>query len=145
MSNELFSPVETKPTLPVGQIVTGAVLIVIGVGWLLSALDAAGLVGILSHPERNQGILARRAVLAPLVDAGCLLQVTAGSFVGTFGPHVKAFSEWLLGRGLVHFIATDAHGVKSRRPLMRRAFDREPNWRGIGRRAKSAAKTRRPW
>lgn len=91
---------------------------------LLSALDAAGLVGILSHPERNQGILARRAVLDPLVDAGCLLQVTAGSLVGTFGPHVKAFTEWLLGQGLVHFIATDAHGAKSRRPLMRRAFDR---------------------
>jgi len=91
---------------------------------LLSALEAAGLVGILSHPERNQGILARRAVLGPLVDAGCLLQVTAGSLLGTFGPHVKAFSEWLLGQGLVHFLATDAHGAKSRRPLMRRAFDR---------------------
>lgn len=41
MSNDIFSPVETKPTVPVGQIVTGAVLIVIGVGWLLSALDVA--------------------------------------------------------------------------------------------------------
>jgi hypothetical protein len=43
MSNELFSPVETKPSLPVGQIVTGAVLIVVGVGWLLSALDVAAI------------------------------------------------------------------------------------------------------
>lgn len=41
MSNELFNPIEPKPTLPVGQIVTGAVLIVVGVGWLLSALDVA--------------------------------------------------------------------------------------------------------
>lgn len=41
MNDDLFSPVETKPSVPVGQIVAGAVLIVIGVGWLLSALDIA--------------------------------------------------------------------------------------------------------
>ena len=41
MSEDLFSPVEQKRTVPIGQIVTGAVLVVIGVGWLLSALDVA--------------------------------------------------------------------------------------------------------
>lgn len=41
MNDDLFSPVETKRPIPVGQIVTGAILIVIGVGWLLSALDIA--------------------------------------------------------------------------------------------------------
>ena len=41
MSNDIFTPADPKPTIPVGQIVTGAVLIVIGVGWLLSALDVA--------------------------------------------------------------------------------------------------------
>jgi tyrosine-protein phosphatase YwqE len=30
----------------------------------------------------------------------------------------------MLGKGLVHFVATDAHGPRSRRPLMRRAFER---------------------
>lgn len=41
MSNDIFTPADPKPTIPVGQIVTGAVLIVIGVGWLLSVLDVA--------------------------------------------------------------------------------------------------------
>lgn len=36
-----YSPVEQRPSAPTGQIVTGAVLIVVGVGWLLSALDVA--------------------------------------------------------------------------------------------------------
>ena len=80
--------------------------------------------GILSHPERNQGILRQPDVLAPLVDAGCLLQITAGSLCGTFGPECQQFSEWLLAEGMVHFVATDAHGPRSRRPLMRRAFER---------------------
>jgi len=91
---------------------------------LLREFRAAGLIGILSHPERNQGILGQPKVLEPLVDAGCLLQVTAGSLVGTFGPQVKKFAELLVVQGLAHFVATDAHGWKSRRPLMRRAFER---------------------
>jgi protein-tyrosine phosphatase len=33
-------------------------------------------------------------------------------------------AEWMLQQGFVHFLATDAHGPKSRRPLMRRAFER---------------------
>jgi protein-tyrosine phosphatase len=91
---------------------------------LLHDLDASGMVGVLSHPERNQGFLARPQLLEPLVDGGCLLQVTAASLVGTFGPRVKSLSEWLVREGFVHFIATDAHGSKQRRPLMRRAYDR---------------------
>lgn len=91
---------------------------------LLSELASSSMVGILSHPERNLGILSRPAVVAPLVAAGCLMQVTAGSLLGAFGAQVQKFSESLLDDGLVHFISTDAHGPKSRRPLLRQAFDR---------------------
>ena len=52
------------------------------------------------------------------------MQVTAGSLVGAFGPASQQLAEWMLAQGLVHFLATDAHGVRSRRPLLRRAFDR---------------------
>ena len=91
---------------------------------LLKDLDRAGLVGILSHPERNVGILGQPEVVGPLVDRGCLLQVTAGSLTGTFGLHVQRLAERLIVEGLVHFLATDAHSSKSRRPLLRRSFDR---------------------
>jgi len=91
---------------------------------LLGELAAAGLTGILSHPERNLGILAQPRVLEPLVANGCLLQVTAGSLMGTFGPQSQAFAEWMVREGLVHFVATDAHSPTARRPLMRRVFER---------------------
>jgi protein-tyrosine phosphatase len=90
---------------------------------LLEELRAAGLVGILSHPERNQGILARPEVLEPLVRGGCLMQVTAGSLAGSFGPGIGKFAAWMVSEGLVHFLATDAHSPRSRRPIMSRAFD----------------------
>ncbi|HUT10344.1 MAG TPA: CpsB/CapC family capsule biosynthesis tyrosine phosphatase [Thermoguttaceae bacterium] len=90
---------------------------------LLGELDAAGMVGILAHPERNMAILSQRHLLASLVDAGCLVQITSGSLVGTFGPRVQKFAEWLVMRGLVHFVGSDAHGARTRRPLLRRAFE----------------------
>jgi protein-tyrosine phosphatase len=91
---------------------------------LLSDMRKNGLLGILSHPERNQGVMNQPDVVSRLVNAGCLMQITAGSLFGTFGSQVQRFAEWLLQEGLVHFVATDAHGAKARRPLMRRAFDR---------------------
>jgi len=91
---------------------------------LLSELGAAGMVGILSHPERNAGIMAKPAIVGPLVDAGCLMQITAGSLLGTFGPQSQSVAERLASDGLVHFVSTDAHGLKSRRPQLTAAHRR---------------------
>jgi protein-tyrosine phosphatase len=91
---------------------------------LLEQLTKRGMVGILSHPERNQGLQRQPQLIGPLVDAGCLMQLTAGSLTGGFGPDIQRFSESLLSEGLVHFVSTDAHSSKSRRPRMRKAFDR---------------------
>jgi protein-tyrosine phosphatase len=90
---------------------------------LLGELERAGLVGILSHPERNLGLLRQPQLIAPLVRAGCLMQVTAGSLLGAFGPDCQAMAEQLVSEGLVHFLASDAHSSRTRRPLMRQAFD----------------------
>lgn len=89
---------------------------------VLEQLHAAGMVGILSHPERNHGLLREPQYIAPLVARGCLMQITAGSLTGTFGPASQQMSEWMLEQGLVHLIATDAHGARARRPLLKRAF-----------------------
>lgn len=91
---------------------------------VLDELLEAGAIGILSHPERNHGLLDQPRIVEALVDRGCLMQVTAGSLLGTFGPKSQAFSEWMLSLGLVHFLATDAHSSTNRRPLLGRAFDR---------------------
>jgi protein-tyrosine phosphatase len=63
-------------------------------------------------------------MVPPLVERGCLMQITAGSICGTFGSGSQELSEWLLTEGHVHFVATDAHGSRFRRPLMQRAFER---------------------
>ncbi|HEY2893315.1 MAG TPA: CpsB/CapC family capsule biosynthesis tyrosine phosphatase [Pirellulales bacterium] len=91
---------------------------------LVEDLCRAGYRAVLSHPERNAGILANPAVLEPLVKAGCLLQITSGSLLGVFGRRPQQLSEDLVRRRAVHCIATDAHDTLRRAPRMREAFQR---------------------
>lgn len=83
---------------------------------LLAALRKQGLTGILSHPERNKGIIADPAVMADVVKAGGLLQITAGSLLGSFGPSARRLAESCVRQRLVHFVASDAHDT-TRRPF----------------------------
>lgn len=91
---------------------------------LLAELAGGRIVGILSHPERNAGIVADPDIVGSLVDGGCLMQITAGSLLGEFGTQAQRFSEQWLREGLVHFVATDAHDTRNRRARMREAFER---------------------
>ena len=91
---------------------------------LLDGLARADIVGILSHPERNAGILRKPELVGPLVERGCLMQVTAGSLTGSFGSESRRFAEWMLAEGLIHFLASDGHGLRSRRPILLPAFQR---------------------
>ena len=91
---------------------------------VLGDLASAGMQGILSHPERNAGLLSQPQLLPQLVDQGCLMQVTSGSLAGSFGPASQRLAENMLRDGLVHFLASDGHGPRSRRPLMGRGFRR---------------------
>jgi protein-tyrosine phosphatase len=65
---------------------------------VLRQLDRHQMVGILSHPERNQGILRQPEVLLPLVEAGCLMQVTAGSILRQFWRRNCRFLRLDVGR-----------------------------------------------
>lgn len=89
---------------------------------VLDALERIGMTGVLSHPERNAGLLARQDLIEPLVERGCLMQVTAGSLVGGFGPDSQAMSERMATRGMIHFLSTDGHSPKRRRPRLGEAL-----------------------
>ena len=83
---------------------------------------AAGLVPIISHPERNPYLRRQVDDLTRWVSEGCYLQVTAGSLVGTFGADARRASEDLIARGLVHIVASDAHDIRRRTPTLREAY-----------------------
>ena len=90
---------------------------------VLADLHAAGMVAILAHPERNLGLRARPEILDLLFQAGCLFQITGNSILGVLGRDVQSFSVRLIQQGLVQFVASDAHGPRTRRPLLARVLE----------------------
>jgi protein-tyrosine phosphatase len=90
---------------------------------VLAELHRAGITAVLAHPERNAAILARPEIVTSLVQAGCLVQITAGSLTGKFGPETQQFASRLVQQHLAHCVATDAHSVRSRRPLLAGAYE----------------------
>ncbi len=79
---------------------------------------AAGYVPVLTHPERLTWIKQHYDVFVALVKSGVWMQVTAGSLTGRFGKGARYFGEKMLDEGLVHLLATDAHSVRHRAPLL---------------------------
>lgn len=78
---------------------------------------------LIAHPERNKDILRKVEKVQPLVDLGCLFQVTAGSIAGRFGSTARARARQLLEMGVVTVLATDAHNVKRRPPSLQEGKD----------------------
>lgn len=83
----------------------------------------AGAVPVITHPERNPILQRRLGRLEEWVSFGCLVQVTAVSFLGRFGRTAQAVSEELMNRNLVHFVASDAHDSRQRTPVLLEAHD----------------------
>ena len=57
-------------------------------------------------------------VFEQMARRGVWMQVTAGSLTGRFGRGPKYWGERMLGDGLVHLLATDAHTKIRRAPLL---------------------------
>jgi protein-tyrosine phosphatase len=87
-------------------------------GEIFGHLQDAGMTPIITHPERNELLQQRIDEIAQWVEAGALVQVTGQSLTGRFGRRAAEFANVLLERRLVHFIASDGHGLKHRPPTM---------------------------
>ncbi len=82
----------------------------------------AGMRPILTHPERNLTLQRTPERMDVWLEQGCLVQVTANSLTGRFGKRAQEMGMELLEQDRVHFLATDAHDLKSRPPVMSEAY-----------------------
>ncbi len=110
---------------PDGQIPAGALAACqrfadLGVRWLIA------------HPERNKDVMRDPLRIRPFLDAGCMLQLTAASLVGQFGPQALKTAHALLAKGMVSVVSTDAHNLAHRPPLLREARQALTQYYGAG-------------
>lgn len=89
---------------------------------LIRWLRAHNIRPLIAHPERNQEIIRHPEKIRPLASLGALFQLTAGSITGVFGSKSRHAAELILKSGLGHVIASDAHNLSRRPPVLAEAL-----------------------
>ena len=82
-----------------------------------------GITPIITHPERNRVLQQRPELVLWLAQQRCVIQLTANALTGTWGAGPQKLALWLLERQAAHVIASDAHNIHSRPPILSKARD----------------------
>ena len=94
------------------------------------SLVNSGFLPVIAHVERYEIFRKTPSLAAEVVSMGAMLQVNAGSILGKHGLGVSLYCRKLLRKGLVSFVASDAHDPKDRTPALRACYDRVRTLRG---------------
>ena len=78
----------------------------------------AGLVPILTHPERNLMLQREPGKVLQWAEQGCAVQLTASSLTGLWGKKAAQLCHWLIQHEVAHVLATDAHNLGRRAPVL---------------------------
>jgi protein-tyrosine phosphatase len=89
----------------------------------LHEIQLAGVLPVITHPERNGILRAHPERLKKWVRQGCFAQVTGGALTGGFGAGAQQQALRWVGEGLIHFVASDAHNTRSRPLRLQPAYD----------------------
>lgn len=130
LGSELYYRHELPETLAAGQALTLAgsryVLVEFSparsyhdIASALLKLRSYGYRPVLAHAERYADLLKHTEYVEELYDKGIYIQVNASSVMGGNGFGVKRFVKRLLKEELVHFIGSDAHDIRRRKPELR--------------------------
>ena len=69
---------------------------------------------IIAHPERYKAVQNNYQIIYDWLYAGCLIQLDAGSIIGSFGKKCQKLSQKIVNDGLFQIIGSDAHDNKKR-------------------------------
>ena len=98
-------------------------LLVQGTSEIFGRFRDAGITPVITHPERNRHLRRNLRRLARWIQRGCRIQVTAQSLLGNFGESAQEAAIRMMDAQLVHFVASDAHNLKGRPPVLIKAYD----------------------
>jgi protein-tyrosine phosphatase len=82
-----------------------------------------GMTPVVTHPERNPILRESPQRILEWAEQGCVIQVTGSAFTGFWGDRSRRAAQWLLERQAVHVLATDAHDLEKRVPILSTSRD----------------------
>lgn len=86
-------------------------------------LGSIGLVPVITHPERNPILRESPQQVLEWAEQGCVVQITGSALTGFWGDRTRKAALWLLEHHAVHVLATDAHDMEKRVPILSTARD----------------------
>jgi len=89
----------------------------------LLKLGDLGLTPIITHPERNPILRENLQRVVEWAEQGFVVQVTGSALTGFWGERTRRAAQWLLEHQVVHVLATDAHDMEKRVPILSTARD----------------------
>jgi len=112
MSGSSYILVEFLPTVPYEELYRA-----------VRKLSAKGYIPILAHIERYLCLYKRMERIRDLQESGAYFQVNASSLKGSMLNKKAAYIKKLCKSGLVHFLATDSHGMMYRQPDIKKGAE----------------------
>lgn len=85
----------------------------------LKYIQKCGLCPILAHPERYYCVQWKPELAAAWAESGTVLQLNRSGIQGNLGQAARDCAWSLLRTGKVQVVASDAHGIRNRRPELK--------------------------
>lgn len=83
----------------------------------------AGYIPIIAHAERYEALFRQTDRIEDLISLGAYIQINAESLIGGIFDKRSAFCKKLAKEGLMHFLGSDCHDFRNRRPNMNKAAE----------------------
>ena len=83
-----------------------------------------GYIPIVAHVERCEAFRSNPELAREVTHLGALLQLNADSVLGGCGYGIKRYCHKLMKSRYVHFIASDAHDLKQRKPQLKACYQK---------------------
>lgn len=84
-------------------------------------LGDCGITAVITHPERNPILRESPQRVLEWAEQGCVIQMTGSALTGFWGERTRRAAQWLLEHQAVHVLATDAHDMQKRVPVLSEA------------------------
>lgn len=132
LGSELYYQQETVSDLKQGKALTmndtRYVLVEFGItdsySYICRAMQEfgyAGYIPIIAHAERYEAVFGQVRRIEELINMGAYIQLNAESLIGGIFNKKTSFCKKLIKEGFMHFLGSDCHDLRERRPYMRQA------------------------